>query len=307
MQGSANEMLVTVVSQKMAIEMENCTNATILLFFRLCMYLERYENVHHTSRATFNHVLHNPSSICALAMYKGRVSVLSLCIVQVHIYTITTCDNCWSPPIMDEPPAVEELKRENEAMRKHIQELKEDVDAKTRSLQVERETHVSVVRETREEERAKIRLEMEEVKQKMKSENLREVAAVREETMQNAKQEMEIYQQMKDKEVEAKVRQLQGKTESSITVERKVVIAREELASKHEADMKKLHAAIFELEKTKEDMKERMENAIAADREKTEAIRRLRDEHEKQMRKASQDSRTDNKKQVGVKVDPVLC
>ena len=190
---------------------------------------------------------------------------------------------------------MEELKRENDAMRKRIQDLQEDVDAKTRSLQEERENRESVMQEAREEERAKIRAEM-----KLK------VDAVREDTMLKAKQEMELYQQMKDKEVEDKLRQLKEKTETNATLEHKAAKATKELTAKHEAEMKKLHAALFELENAKEDMKGRLENAVAAEKEKAEELRRLRDEHEKRMRKVSQDSRTDNKKQVGICASLVL-
>lgn len=197
---------------------------------------------------------------------------------------------------------MEGLKRENDAMRKHIQDLQEEVDDKQRALQEERENRVYAVREAKEEERAKIRAEMEESKQKMTSDHLREMEAVREDIMLKAKQEMAIYQQMKDKEVEDKFRQLKEKAETQITLEQKVAKATEELAAKHEAEIKKLHAAMFELESARDNMKRRLENAVVADREKAEEIRRLRDEHKKEMKKASQDSRTDNKKQVGARL-----
>ena len=190
---------------------------------------------------------------------------------------------------------MEELKRENDAMQKRIRDLQEEVDAKTRALQEERENRISTVQEARDEERAKIRAEL---KQKMD--------AVREDTMLKAKQEMASYPQMKDKEVEEKLRQLKEKSEANATLEHKVAKAREELTAKHEAEMKKLHATLFELERAKEDMKGRLENAVAAEKEKAEELRRLRDEHEKRMRKASQDSRTDNKKQVGI-CDSHVC
>ena len=201
-------------------------------------------------------------------------------------------------PTMEDPPTVEELKRENDDMRKRIEELEEDAVAKSRALQEERENRVSIVQEAREEERTKIRAEMEKLKQKMASDHLREVDAVREDTMLKAKQEMAVYQQMKDKEVEEKLRPLKEKVDANTTLEHKATKATKGLTAKHEAEMKKLHAALFELESARKDMKGRLADAVAADKKKSEEIRRLRDEHEKEMKKVSQGSRTDNKKQV---------
>ena len=191
-----------------------------------------------------------------------------------------------------------DLRKEYDSLKRQVSELTSDIDEKRKDIKDEKELRVSSVRDAREEERAKAQKELQELRQKLTSEKSKEVASVREELRLKAKVELENLEEMKDRELAALQKKFQEAEKGRKLAEEEAAKIRSDLLSKKESEVKKLHRSLFEIQSSRDELKAKVDTLSAADKEKTELIRQLKEDHEKELKRSTQESKQANKKQV---------
>jgi hypothetical protein len=187
---------------------------------------------------------------------------------------------------------------ENESLKASISKLREEINEKRKELQVEKELRISAVQDARADERANAKLELQELRQKLTSEKSKEIAGVREELRLKTKMELDTLQEIKEREVSSFQKKLAEAEKGQRSAEQEVEKIRKAQASKSDTDLKKLHRSLFEIQEARDELKTKFDAISAADKEKAELIRQLKENHEKEMKKQSQESRQASKKQM---------
>ena len=191
-----------------------------------------------------------------------------------------------------------DLRKEYDSLKRQVSELTSDIDEKRKDVKDEKELRVSSVRDAREEERAKAQKELQELRQKLTSEKSKEVASVREELRLKAKVELENLEEMKNRELVALQKKFQEAEKGRKLAEEEAAKIRSDLLSKKESEVKKLHRSLFEIQSSRDEMKAKVDTLSAENKEKTELIRKLKEDHEKELKRSTQESKQANKKQV---------
>ena len=227
----------------------------------------------------------------------GRV--ICICKIVLDLYKlICVCIAIQFTPLSWRSMELQDALNENESLKASISKLREEINEKRKELQVEKELRISAVQDARADERANAKLELQELRQKLTSEKSKEIAGVREELRLKTKMELDTLQEIKEREVSSFQKKLAEAEKGQRSAEQEVEKIRKAQASKSDTDLKKLHRSLFEIQEARDELKTKFDAISAADKEKAELIRQLKENHEKEMKKQSQESRQASKKQV---------